>query len=571
MAGPRGRGGGAPDVRGGRGRSVRRRLPLHDAERSARGTGPHDLLRPQRRARHLEASEPGRGDPMAPPADGGRVAEDAPGRDPGVPAGPAHDRSVRAGSAAARHLRPRCRDPLDSHRRGHGVLRAQRLARSVGVPRLHRVDGLVSERRRDPALHPRRPSGDPPPRAGVVPHRRRPQSDGATAGGGGGRGRPRHRDRGRRAAVYVGGGRGRGTAQSRWRHAPQDLRGAGHGQGRRGHGCRRGGAAARSRHALFACRNAAGLRARRRRAAGGSRATQDARRGRAPARRGAIRMGVDRPQVCGAVRRGRVRGGDAMIFAVLTLGSFALLAYAYVGYPGLLWLLSKIIPGRPRRSGEPAEWPRVSIIVSAYNEEHVIADRLQNLHALDYPRDRFDVVIGSDGSTDLTTAIVEARAGDMVHLVAFPHRRGKASVLNDLVERASGDVVVLTDANPFFYPDAVRALVTALWRHPTACAVVGRLDLRSPVATGNLDGTYWRYETWIKTLESHFGAVLGANGAIYAFDRARYRRLPPPSLLGDFLVPMLLRLPAGGGVFFLPGARAYEKAPPQGPPQLRRR
>src|SRR5437773_10239542 len=147
-----------------------------------------------------------------------------------------------------------------------------------------------------------------------------------------------------------------------------------------------------------------------------------------------------------------------MIFAVLTLGSFALLAYAYVGYPGLLWLLSKIIPGRPRRSGEPAEWPRVSIIVSAYNEEHVIADRLQNLHALDYPRDRFDFVIGSDGSTDLTTAIVEARAGDMVHLVAFPHRRGKASVLNDLVERASGDVVVLTDANTFFYPDAVRAL-----------------------------------------------------------------------------------------------------------------
>ena len=260
-----------------------------------------------------------------------------------------------------------------------------------------------------------------------------------------------------------------------------------------------------------------------------------------------------------------------MIFAVLTLGSFALLAYAYVGYPGLLWLLSKIIPGRPRRSGEPAEWPRVSIIVSAYNEEHVIADRLQNLHALDYPRDRFDVVIGSDGSTDLTTAIVEARAGDMVHLVAFPHRRGKASVLNDLVERASGDVVVLTDANTFFHPDAVRALVTALWRHPTACAVVGRLDLRSPVATGNLDGTYWRYETWIKTLESHFGAVLGANGAIYAFHRARYRRLPAAAIVDDFLVPMLMRLHAGGEVFFVPAARAYETSPAQVRHEVRRR
>src|SRR2546422_4487515 len=147
-----------------------------------------------------------------------------------------------------------------------------------------------------------------------------------------------------------------------------------------------------------------------------------------------------------------------MIFAVLTLGSFALLAYAYVGYPGLLWLLSKIIPGRPRRSGEPAEWPRVTIIVSAYNEEHVIADRLQNLHALDYPRDRVDVVIGSDGSTDLTTAIVEAHAGDMVHLVAFPHRRGQASVLNDPVGRGGGDGPGLPHPHTLSHPAARRAV-----------------------------------------------------------------------------------------------------------------
>src|SRR2546422_9218048 len=173
-----------------------------------------------------------------------------------------------------------------------------------------------------------------------------------------------------------------------------------------------------------------------------------------------------------------------MIFAVLTLGSFALLAYAYVGYPGLLWLLSKIISGRPRRSGEPAEWPRVSIIVSAYNEEHVIANRLQNLHALDYPRDRFDVVIGSDGSTDLTTAIVEARAGDMVHLVAFPHRRGKARVPNGLGARAGGGHGVLTDANTLFYPHAGRALGTALLLHPPACPALGPPVRRPPLGSG---------------------------------------------------------------------------------------
>ena len=255
----------------------------------------------------------------------------------------------------------------------------------------------------------------------------------------------------------------------------------------------------------------------------------------------------------------------------LALTCLGLLAYAYVGYPGLLWLLSKVTRARPRRAGEPTEWPRVSIIVSAYNEEHVIGERLRNLRDLDYPPERLECLIGSDGSTDGTAAIVEASAGGAIRLVAFPERRGKASVLNDLVERARGDVLVLTDANTFFQPDAVRALVTALWRHPTACAVVGRLEVRSPTATGNLDGTYWSYETWLKTLESHFGAVLGANGAIYAFHRARYRPIPADTIVDDFLIPMTMRLHGGGEVFFVPAARAWETSPTQVSHELRRR
>src|SRR5262249_34260317 len=219
----------------------------------------------------------------------------------------------------------------------------------------------------------------------------------------------------------------------------------------------------------------------------------------------------------------------------------------------------------------PSEWPSVSIIVSAYNEEHVIGERLRNLAQLDYPPRRLEVLIGSDGSTDLTTAIVEAFAGDGVRLVSFPQRRGKASVLNDLVARARGEVVVLTDANTFFHPDAVRALVMALWRHPTACAVVGRLKLRSPTGSGNLDGAYWRYETWLKTLESHFGAVLGANGAIYAFRRAHYRPLPAGAIVDDFLIPLLMRLHEGGEVFFVPAARAFETSPAHAGHELRRR
>jgi cellulose synthase/poly-beta-1,6-N-acetylglucosamine synthase-like glycosyltransferase len=256
---------------------------------------------------------------------------------------------------------------------------------------------------------------------------------------------------------------------------------------------------------------------------------------------------------------------------VLALACLGLVVYAYVGYPGLLWVLSKVTRARPRRAGTPTEWPSVSIIVSAYNEEQVIDERLRNLRDLDYPPERLECLIGSDGSTDRTTSIVEASSGGAIRLVAFPERRGKASVLNDLVARAKGDILVLTDANTFFRPDAVRALVTALWRHPTACAVVGRLELRSPTAAGNLDGTYWSYETWLKALESHFGVVLGANGAIYAFRRERYRPIPADTIVDDFLIPMTMRLHGGGEVFFVPAARAWETSPAQVSHELRRR
>jgi cellulose synthase/poly-beta-1,6-N-acetylglucosamine synthase-like glycosyltransferase len=255
----------------------------------------------------------------------------------------------------------------------------------------------------------------------------------------------------------------------------------------------------------------------------------------------------------------------------LVVACLLLLAYSYVGYPGLLWLLRTVTPARPSRAGEPTQWPSVSIIVSAYNEEQVIAERMRNLLAIDYPRDRLEILVGSDGSTDRTCAIVQEYEPHGVRLIAFGQRGGKASVLNNLVARARGKIVVLTDANTFFHPDAVRALVTALWRHPTACAVVGHLELRSPTAAGNLDGAYWRYETWLKTLESRFGAVLGANGAIYAFRRARYRPLPGEAVVDDFLIPMLMRLYDGGEVFFVPAAQAYETSPTNVRHELRRR
>ncbi|HEY6199476.1 MAG TPA: glycosyltransferase family 2 protein [Candidatus Binatia bacterium] len=259
----------------------------------------------------------------------------------------------------------------------------------------------------------------------------------------------------------------------------------------------------------------------------------------------------------------------AQFFTFLTLLSFGFLFYTYVGYPGLLWLLSKLA-GRPEHPpGAPAEWPAVSILISAYNEEHAIRARIENLLKLDYPKDRVEIIIGSDGSGDRTAEIAASYPG--VRLFNFAQRRGKASVLNDLVAAARNEIAIFTDANTFFRPDAVRELVQALWRYPFGSVVVGRLELRSAADKGNLDGAYWRYETWIKTLESRFGSLLGANGAIYAFRRDRYRPIPPSAIVDDFLIPMLMRRDCGDRIFFVPAARAWEESPEEVKDEFRRR
>jgi cellulose synthase/poly-beta-1,6-N-acetylglucosamine synthase-like glycosyltransferase len=257
---------------------------------------------------------------------------------------------------------------------------------------------------------------------------------------------------------------------------------------------------------------------------------------------------------------------------IVMLGSIGLLIYTYAGYPALLWLLSKFTRSKENpRTIEPTQWPTVSVLLSAYNEEEIIAERIKNLLALDYPPELLEILIGSDGSTDRTCKIVERYQNRGIRLMAFKQRRGKANVVNDLVAQARGEIVVLTDANTFFHPEAVRELVKGFFRHPSACTVVGRLTLHSSIEGGNLDGVYWRYETFIKMLESRFGIVLGANGAIYAFRRKQYHPLPKEAIVDDFLIPMLMRLYSGGGVYFVPEAKAWEKSPDEVRDEFRRR
>jgi len=256
---------------------------------------------------------------------------------------------------------------------------------------------------------------------------------------------------------------------------------------------------------------------------------------------------------------------------VMLLVSLTLLGYSYVGYPALLWLLCRCTREETAVPSDPSAWPTVSIVIAAHNEEQVIGRRIDNLLSLDYPPNHLQILIGSDGSTDRTSEIVRLYRRPRIEFHDFALQRGKAQVLNDLVAQARGKYIVFTDANTFFEPDAVKELIKGFRLAPSTCAVVGKLEFRTAEGTVNPDTFYWRYETLLKTLESRFGAVLGANGAIYAVKRAWFRELPAGTIVDDFLIPMLMRLERGGMVIFRPAAKAWEMVPETVRDEFRRR
>jgi cellulose synthase/poly-beta-1,6-N-acetylglucosamine synthase-like glycosyltransferase len=210
---------------------------------------------------------------------------------------------------------------------------------------------------------------------------------------------------------------------------------------------------------------------------------------------------------------------------------------------------------RRRLPRAPAE-PTVSIVVAVYNEEACIAEKLRNCLALDYPADKLEILIGSDGSTDQTEAIVRACADPRVKLSAAP-RGGKVAVLNRCIPMARGEIVVLTDANTMLERDAVQKLVRH-FAHPWIGAVCGRLRLYNPSKKEYEESAYWKYESVIKFYEGQRGCVLGANGGLYAIRRARFTPLPPDTIVDDFLIPMRL-LRDGYQVRYDPEAVASEE------------
>lgn len=258
---------------------------------------------------------------------------------------------------------------------------------------------------------------------------------------------------------------------------------------------------------------------------------------------------------------------------VVFWASVLLIMYSYVIYPALIWCAARTLGSAPRpASPEHGDrLPLVSLLIAAYNEEDSIGGRLANACESDYPSDRLEILVGSDCSSDRTNEIVATYDDERVRLVDCRERGGKASVLNRLAPDARGEVLVFSDANTHYEPRAIRELVAPLVSQEGVAAVCGRLVLTDSKGGTNADGLYWRYETAIKRSEGRLGAVLGANGAIYALRKRHFVPLPDQTIVDDLVEPLLAKLQHGGSIVYQPEAVAHEETPPGIGDEFRRR
>jgi cellulose synthase/poly-beta-1,6-N-acetylglucosamine synthase-like glycosyltransferase len=248
------------------------------------------------------------------------------------------------------------------------------------------------------------------------------------------------------------------------------------------------------------------------------------------------------------------------VAAVVFWLSTGLLVYTHLGYPLLLSALVRFHhrgPHRGQKAGNDAAGglPTVSLIVPAYDEEEVIAAKVANALALDYPRERLQVIVASDGSTDATAE--RARAAGASLVLELPPG-GKVAAHTAAAEQAAGEVLAFSDANSVWARDALRRLV-APFADPGVGYVCGQVRFRDPDGN-NLEGAYWRYEMAVREMESALGGVTAGNGAIYAVRRDAFIPLAP-SGSHDLSFPFRLakrRLRS----LYAPGARAEEKMVP---------
>lgn len=221
---------------------------------------------------------------------------------------------------------------------------------------------------------------------------------------------------------------------------------------------------------------------------------------------------------------------------IVFCASLGLILYVYFGYPALLCI--GILGRHVHQSASARDWPMLTVVVPAHNEERLIEAKIQNLLASDYPRGLLEILIGNDGSSDATAEIVGRYSAMGVGMVSFPQHHGKSAIQNALVPLASGLILVFTDADCVFAPDALRILA-GHFANPSVGLVTARPRFGNEhenSITRN-EGVYLRYDTWLRKEESARGILAMASGSLFAMRRALWKTLDP-TMGDDFVLPL---------------------------------
>lgn len=225
------------------------------------------------------------------------------------------------------------------------------------------------------------------------------------------------------------------------------------------------------------------------------------------------------------------------VFLILFLITIVLCISTYAIYPVAIWVTGRLYPFTIRKR---TILPKISIVISAYNEEKSIEEKIRNTLELDYPADKTEILIGSDGSGDQTVEISSRFCDERVRVFDFHENRGKTSVQNDLAGRAGGEIFIFTDAASFLPPDAIKKLIRNFADDRVGC-VAGRMRFvgTNKNLTAESQGLYWRYEVKIRELESAIGSLIGVDGPLYAVRRQCYIPLER-NMISDLMTPLLV-------------------------------
>ncbi|MCC6587737.1 MAG: glycosyltransferase family 2 protein [Bryobacterales bacterium] len=257
------------------------------------------------------------------------------------------------------------------------------------------------------------------------------------------------------------------------------------------------------------------------------------------------------------------------VAAALLWISLGTVVYVYIGYPVLLVLFTLGRRYRPGRDLADSELPSVSFVVAAYNEEKVIEQKLRNCLTLDYPPDKLEFFFVSD-STDSTNDILRRYQSDRIHIKCLAERRGKLAAIGEIYPLCKREIVVLSDANTYYFPDAIRKLARH-FTNPEVGVVTGDVRLlRSEQKFGQGESLYYKYERKLQELETSFWTTVGIDGAMYAIRRPLWQHSRSTMAADDLVTGMAVGR-QGYRIIYDPEAIAEEDPTPTDEMEFRRK